>query len=137
MRLGLPNLLVLAAVGVAASGCTVRFKGIESFNAATTPVKYSSQLPDSDPGKWHGDPGSFGGIANGSGGVQPKTHYGEGSDPNSQEPVNPLIDQPAKGVGQQPGEFHQDSGTGYGQSNAPVAQPSPSSANSQAGKAAH
>src|SRR4051794_8983996 len=116
------NLLVVAAVGVVASGCTVRFKGVESFNAATTPVKYTSQLRDDTPGKWHGDPGGFGGIANGSGGKQPHTSYGAGSDPNSTEPVNPLIDQPAKGVGQQPGEFHQDSGTGYGQSNSPVAQ---------------
>jgi hypothetical protein len=137
MRFRLPNLFVLAVAGLAVSGCTVRLKGVESFNSATTPVKYTSQLPDDAPGKWHGDPGSYGGIANGSGGIKPHTNYGAGASANSSEPVNPLMDQPAKGIGQQPGEYHAEQATGYGQANSPVAQSTPGQVNSLAARSGH
>ncbi|AIE88048.1 hypothetical protein OP10G_4680 [Fimbriimonas ginsengisoli Gsoil 348] len=126
----MPHLVVLAVVGVAATGCTVRFKGVESFNSATTPVKYTSSLPAGTPGKWEGDPGGNGGIANGSGGLKAETPYGAGADPNSKEPINVGMDQPGKGIGQQAGEYHADPRPGFGQSNAPIAQPGPSDVNS-------
>jgi len=128
MRTQLPKYLGFLILATSLSGCNlVRFKGVESFNSATTPVKYSSSDPNRE---WKGDPYSYGGVANGSGGQNPKTAYGLGSDPNSPDPVNPAMDQPAKGVGQQPGEFHVDPGNGYGITNAPIAQPSPSDVNS-------
>jgi len=131
MRTQLPKYLGFLILATSMSGCNlVRFKGVESFNSATTHVKYTSSLPKGTPGKWEGDPYSFGGVANGSGGQNAKTAYGTGADPNSTDKVDSNMDQPAKGVGQQPGEFHVDGGNGYGITNAPVAQPSPSDVNS-------
>lgn len=123
MRVQLLKVLGLSVLAASLTGCSVRLKGVESFNAATTPVKYSSSDPNRE---WKGDPYSFGGTANGSGGLNAKTAYGAGAQTDSAEPVNPAIDQPAKGIGQRPGEYHAEPGNGYGQSNAPIAQPSPS-----------
>lgn len=120
-------------VAVTLSGCGfVRFKGVESFNTATTPVKYTSSLPDGQ--KWAGDPYGFGGAARGAGGTITTTSYGQGADPESKGPVNIRLDQPEKGVGQRAGEYHQDHVTGYGLTNSPISQPTPSDASSLAAK---
>jgi hypothetical protein len=117
----------ISLISIALSGCAVRFKGVEAFNAATTPVKYSSSLPEGQ--KWAGDPYGNGGIARGSGGLQTKTRYGEGANADSLDKVNPKLDQPEKGVGQQAGEYHIDHMNGYGLTNAPISQSTPSDAN--------
>lgn len=125
------SLSVLAlAAAVVLSGCTVRFKGVEGFNSATTPVNYDS--PEFK--AWKGDPYSDGGIANGSGGRIAETNYGKGANPNSTDPIDLKLDQPAKGVGMRPGEYHVDGGNGYGITNAPVAQPTPSDVNGLSNK---
>lgn len=130
----LPKLLGLVLLATSMAGCTIRFKGVESFNSATTPVKYSSSDPNRE---WKGDPYSNGGTANGSGGLNAETPYGLGADTKSPDPVNPRMDQPAKGVGQQPGEYHVDPGNGYGQTNAPVAQPNPGDVESISARSVH
>ena len=128
MRTQLPKIVGLALLTASLTGCNlVRFKGVESFNSATTPVMYSSSDPTRE---WTGDPYPWGGTANGSGGQNAATLYGAGSDPKSTEKVDPKFDQPAKGVGQQPGEYHVDAGNGFGNTNAPAAQASPSDVNS-------
>ena len=109
---------LIAIVGLGVSGC--RFKGVESFLSATTPQEHV-------PVK--GDPYARGGIADATGGVNPATNYGKGSDPNSKSKVS-SYDQPAKGAGQQPGEPTVDAAPGYGKSNAPALQPAPGSSSS-------
>jgi hypothetical protein len=42
------------------------------------------------------------------------------------------VDQPEKGIGQRPGEYHADHATGYGLTNSPISQSTPSDANSLA-----
>jgi len=123
----------LAVFSFAASGCNlIRFKGVEAFNTATTPVQYSSS--ETSDTKWNGDIYGSGGIAKGSGGTMTATNYGAGADPNSDAPVNPRLDQPEKGIGQQAGEYHADHATGYGITNSPLSQSTPSDANSLSAK---
>lgn len=96
-------------------GC--RFKGVESFETATTPVVYP---------KVPGDKYGNGGIAYATAGVKPETRYGLGSDPNSPLKVDSKMDRPAMGSGQEPGEQGGDAAPGHDQSNAPANQPAPS-----------
>jgi len=93
-------------------GC--RFKGVESFETSTTPVKV---------GPVRGDKYGNGGIAYASAGTHVETRYGLGADPNSASKVDPKLDRPAKGSGQQAGEEGGDAAAGYGKSNAPANQP--------------
>jgi hypothetical protein len=99
------------------AGC--RFKGGESFLAATTP---------NPPGTWQGDPGTSVGIAESTGGLNAKTPYGAGANPNATATLNPGYDQPLKGVGQQPGEYPVRAAAGFGNSNSPANQPMPNDA---------
>ena len=110
----LVRLALLAAVAASVVGC--RFKGYESFEAATSPMEYKY------PKK--GDPYGNGGIADASGGLNPKTRYGLGAQENG--PILPGYDQPQKGTGQQPGEYPNVAAAGHAQTNAPAFQPSPS-----------
>jgi hypothetical protein len=73
-----------------------------------------------------GDPYSFGGVGEATGGLKPQTNYGAGSDPNSPAPVNGAFDQPEYGSGQQPGEAPNVAAPGHGQDNGPSLQPRPS-----------
>ena len=120
MRTDLVKYAALAGM-ILVSGC--RFKGIESFETATTPVEYSRVVRDH-----YGN----GGIAYASAGTKVETRYGLGSDPNSPEKVDTKLDRPAKGSGQQPGEEGGDAAAGHGKSNSPANQPAPTieSANS-------
>ena len=113
MRNNFVKYAALAAV-VLLGGC--RFKGIESFETATTPVKYERTA---------GDRYSNGGIAYASGGSKVGTRYGIGSDPNSPNKVDPKLDQPAYGSSQQPGDLSGEARAGYGKSNAPANQGTP------------
>lgn len=97
--------------------CGCRFKGIESFETATTPVKFE---------KASGDRYSNGGIAYASAGSHVATRYGLGSNPNSAEKVDAKLDKPAYGTGQEAGEEGGESAAGYGKSNSPANQPQPS-----------
>ncbi|HSI73927.1 MAG TPA: hypothetical protein VK934_12190 [Fimbriimonas sp.] len=117
------GLLALSALG----GC--RSKGLESFNSATTPV------PPLGGAKWGGDPYTAGGIAEASGGTIAATNYGKGARPNTAANVDPVYDQPAKGSGSQPGEFTGEARGGFGRSNGPGLQASPSDVNSLSGRA--
>jgi len=105
------------------SGPTFRFKGVESFKTATTPVDYDSQGVDNQA---KGDPYASGGIAYASAASRVHTRYGAGSNPNSPEKVDSRLDRPAKGSGQQPGEEGGDAAAGQGKSNAPANQPAAS-----------
>ncbi len=122
------RLALLAAVVASASGC--RFKGYESFRSATTPRpdfykdrQFGESAPKdsvaADWGKY-----SNGGIADASGGLNPQTRYGTGARQTGS--VLPGYDQPQKGSGQQKGEYPNAAAPGYGQTNAPAFQPSPS-----------
>jgi len=111
MRNAIVKFAVLLGVALLA-GC--RFKGIESFETATTPVKY-----DKVPGDKYGN----GGIAYASAGNHVQTRYGLGANPNSTDKVDPKLDRPAKGSGQGVGEEGGDAAAGYGKSNAPANQP--------------
>jgi hypothetical protein len=117
------GLLALSALG----GC--RSKGIESFTSASTPV------PPLGGAEWGGDPYAKGGIAEASGGTQPQTNYGKGARAGGAANVDPVYDQPAKGSGSQPGEFTSEARGGFGKSNGPGLQPSPSDVNSLSGRA--
>lgn len=108
----------LISLGVVAlAGC--RFKGAEGFISATTPVEYKV-------GK--GDPYASGGIAGATGGTNVTTNYGKGARNVSTGKLDPKLDQPAKGVGQEPGENPVTAGSGYGNSNAPAHQIDPANA---------
>jgi len=120
MRNDIAKLVALVGV-VLVGGC--RFKGVESFKTATTPVNYAQERLMEHT---KGDPYANGGIAYASAGSRLKTRYGIGANANSTEKVNPKLDQPAKGSGQQPGEEGGDAAPGYGKSNAPANQPLPS-----------
>lgn len=105
------------------SGCgLVRFKGVESFESATT-------LP-TEPRTLKGDPGASGGIAMASGGNHAKTLYGDGASLTATAPLVPTYDQPAKGSGNQPGENPVEAAPGYGHDNGPAFQNPPGEANS-------
>ncbi len=72
-----------------------------------------------------GDAYAFGGVGAANGGLKPQTNYGVGSDPHSPSHVNASFDQPAKGSGQQPGEYPNVAAPGAGQENGPALQPKP------------
>ena len=113
--------VIFAVAGLAVlSGC--RFKGVEGFRAATTPVDYKDG---------QGDPYTKGGIADATGGVVTGAQYGTGARKNPMGTLNPKLDQPAKGSGQEPGEQSQAASAGHGNSNAPSSQPLPGSANTR------
>jgi hypothetical protein len=69
------RLLVVAAVGTALAGC--RIKSVESFESAVNPSPPS-------PGK--GDPYTYGGVAEGTGGLSTKTSYA--TDTNTPDPLS-------------------------------------------------
>jgi hypothetical protein len=117
------GLLILAG---ALGGC--RFKGGESFLAVTTPMpEHKGHLGTAD---WKGDPYAAGGIAEASGGTVILKTYGKGARSNVPGKLDTSFDQPAKGSGQQPGEFTNEARGGFGKSNAPGLQASPSDVNS-------
>ena len=120
MKLNRAALAVLAfsVVGFGLEGC--RYKGGESFLSATTVQEHVAVK---------GDPYTRGGIADATGGVNPSTNYGKGADPKSPNKVS-SYDQPAKGVGQQPGEAMVEAAAGHGKSNAPAFQSDASSSSS-------
>jgi len=77
------------------------------------------------PATWTGDPYTGVGLAESTGGRNTVTPYGAGANPNANAPLNPRFDQPAKGVGQQPGENPVQAAPGFGNSNSPGNQPQP------------
>ena len=115
--------LAFAAVlaGCFLGGC--RWKGAESFLTATTP-----QEPIGGKGQWSGDPYAKSSVAEASGGTITTSNYGKGARTGTNAPLVPSYDQPAKGSGQQPGEFTVEAGPGYGKVNGPAMQASPSEA---------
>ena len=116
------SLAVILVVSSVLGGCNlVRFKGVESFESATT-------LP-TEPRTLRPDPGTSGGIASASGGTRTKTRYGEGASLTSTAPLVPSYDQPAKGSGNQPGENPVEAAPGYGHDNGPAFQNPPGEAN--------
>jgi len=126
MRPAYRQLFLVAALGFVASGCSMRFQGGEAFSSALTPVDYAAERQK--PGAWKGDPYAFGGSADASGGTKPQTSYGAGARPDSSEPFDVRMNNPAKGTGRNPGEFPTYADPSYGNSNAPFAQPRPSAA---------
>jgi len=117
------NWLAIAAVLFAGlmGGC--RFKGGESFMSATEP-----NSPDHP--KVSGDPYTYAGIVEASGGTQAKTPYGATAKANVPGKLDASFDQPMKGVGSQPGEFPNAADAGFGLSNGPGQQPQPEDASS-------
>lgn len=70
MRTGI---LLIVAAGLAVGGCSngqPRFKSVESYNNATSTNDYKP---------YRMDPGSFGGVAEASGGTKPGMSYGTGA----------------------------------------------------------
>ena len=110
------RLALLAAVAVSAAGC--RFKGYEGFVNATTP------RPDLYAYPKHDDPYGDGGVADATGGLDPRTPYGKGA--RQDATVVPAYDQAQKGSGQMEGEYPNVARGGHAQTNAPSFQPSPS-----------
>ena len=111
--------IVLVAVALL-GGC--RFKGLESFESATSVSGTERTLP--------GDPGASGGISTASGGTKTVTRYGEGARKTAPEALVPAYDQPAKGSGQQPGEGTIEAAPGYGHANGPAFQNAPGAVSS-------
>ena len=120
------KLVGFALLGLAAIGC--RSDGVDSFVSATTPN------PPIGAAEWKGDHYTSSGVAEASGGTLAKTQYGNvypheegqrgGTRPAAAK-LNPSFDQPAKGTGNQPGEYPVESNPGTGHSNAPANQPLP------------
>lgn len=126
MRNGFGKLVLgVMVAGFVLSGC--RFKGVESFLTSTTPQPPIGQSNET----WKGDEYARGGIAEASGGLNAETNYGKGARANTTAPVVPSYDQPAKGIGGQAPEYPVQAGPGYGHSNGPALQNSPSDAYSQ------
>lgn len=126
MRKDLLKVAALAALVAALGGC--RFKSWESFTSATTPnpaPNWGNQFGE------HGDPGSYGGIADASGGIEtngvPPTRQNWQAQNSPNNPVNPRNDQPNMGTGLNDGEYNGAAAPGYGRSNAPINQPQPGS----------
>ncbi len=109
------RLALFAAVAASLGGC--RFKGLESFEAATTPGTGTQRGTLNDP---YGN----GGIADASGGQNAATRYGAGAQAGGTP--RPGYDQPQKGTGQLRGEYPNVAAPGHAQTNAPSFQPSPS-----------
>ena len=121
------RLALLAAVVASASGC--RFKGVEAFASATTPRieeakmrDFGESSKDADKARW--GMYSNGGVADATGGLNPRTRYGLGAKPDGV--VLPSYDQAQKGSGQNRGEYPNAASAGHAQSNAPSFQPTPS-----------
>lgn len=110
------RLAALALLAVAMTGC--RFKGYESFTAATSPNTAPAQ---------RGDVYGNGGTADASGGLTEDVQYGRGA--SAAGTVKPSYDQPQKGSGNLPGEYPNVASSGHAQTNAPAFQPSPSDVN--------
>lgn len=110
------NVLPLLALALALGGC--RSRAWESFSSATTPHDQSAVT-------WKGDPYTFGGIGNATGGRDARSSYSQGANPNATAPLDPLYDQPAKGTGLHPGEPTVENRAGFGKTNAPALQPAP------------
>jgi hypothetical protein len=108
-------------------GC--RLKGVESFLAVTTPNGPIGEAA------WGGDEYAAGGIAEASGGLHSKTQYGNGAKNNGTGSFDTGYDQPAKGSGQQPGEFTNEANSGFGKNNGPGLQAAPSDVNSISARA--
>jgi hypothetical protein len=104
------------------TGC--RWQGAEGFVSATTTVNYAAEREKPD--AWKGDPYAFGGVADASGGLKTQTQYGAGAPKDDTAPLNVRMAQPMKGTGQNAGEYPVHGDPSYGNSNAPVAQPTPS-----------
>jgi hypothetical protein len=101
-------------------GC--RYKGWESFTSATgapDPAFPTAQVAPK------GDPYSFGSLAPATGGLNYQTNYGTGANLTSTGKLNPVIDQPEQGSGQEPKQFSTAAAPGYGQDNGPALQPRP------------
>ncbi len=113
MRNGFVVFGVLGCV-VLLAGC--RFKGVESFETATTPQVYT---------KVAGDKYANGGVAYATAGNNVTTRYSVGADPNSTGKVDTKLDRPAYGAGQEPGELGGEAAPGHAQSNAPSNQGTP------------
>ncbi|MEZ0327047.1 MAG: hypothetical protein ACAH95_14200 [Fimbriimonas sp.] len=124
MQKGLGKVAVGVLAAMMLGGC--RFKGAEGFMAATTPMPDGQGHLGEAP--WKGDPYTEGGIGDANGGLHPQTNYGKGSTITSGA-VNPAFDQPAKGSGSQPGEYTNEAASGFGKSNGPGLQSSPSDVN--------
>ena len=106
-RLAALGLLTLSYVGC-------RFKAPESFVASTTP---------NPPTTWEGDPYSYGGIEEASGGLDTRVQYGAGARRGAGVSS---YDDPAKGTGLQPGEVPGENVPWWAGQNAPAWQPRPS-----------
>lgn len=117
------KLIGLISLGVSLTGC-YHPVGIDSFTSATTPVP---PLGQSD--QWKGDPGAAAGVAEASGGTMPATPYGNTARTYATGKIDPSFDQPAMGTGKEPGEYPVEARAGFGNSNAPGNQASPSEAN--------
>jgi hypothetical protein len=114
------RLLPLLAVCLLLGGC--RFKGWESFTSATGAPDPAVPNPVVAP---KGDPYSFGSEAVASGGLKAETNYGAGASLTSTGKLNPIIDQPEQGSGQQAGQYSSEAAPGYAQDNGPSLQPQP------------
>lgn len=120
---------LFAAVIVSVAGC--RFKGYESFSKATSDraeeskaIDFGESAKSAERREWGKYSG--GGIAMANGGLNAQTRYGLGAQKDGK--VMPGFDQPAKGTGQQPGEYPNAASDGHAQTNAPAFQPAPGSA---------
>jgi hypothetical protein len=125
MRNGFGKVAIGLCAVMTLGGC--RFKGGESFMSATTPMPEGKGHLGT--AAWKGDPYTNGGIGEANGGLKPGTNYGKDSRVTN-APVNPAFDQPAKGSGSQPGEYTNAAASGFGRSNGPGLQASPSDVNS-------
>ncbi len=125
MQKGIGKIVIGVFAAMTLGGC--RLKGAEGFLAATTPPPQGQGHLGT--AAWPGDPYAKGGIAEASGGLYPGTNYGKGARITAAA-VNPSFDQPAKGSGSQPGEFTNEAASGFGKSNGPGLQASPSDVNS-------
>lgn len=121
MRSGLSKLASLGLLAAAVIGCTPRFQGAEGFLSATTPVDYKADREKPD--VWKGDPYANGGIADSTGGKQVRAQYGTGAKDKSDDKFDPVLNQPAKGLGQASGELPAYADPSRGNSNSPEAQP--------------
>ncbi len=123
------RLAILAAALVVLGGC--RFKGGESFTSATTPNEPAVA------GQTNSDKYGSGGLADATGGLKPKTHYTEGERAGTTDKLDPVLNQPANGSGQQPGENGVGAAPGFGNNNSPASQPKPSDVNNVSARTNH
>ncbi len=115
------RLALFAAVAASVVGC--RFKGYEGFVNASSTKPESYDYTSGANNTLHDRYGDNG-IAAATGGLDAKTRYGQGANPNG-TPL-PGYDQPQKGSGQERNEYPNVASAGHAQTNAPSFQPSPS-----------